>query len=238
MISYEIPFPVRAVEKVFFRFVLELVSRGIQVEGRENLPEKPPFLIGFNHFGWAEGLVPHILLSAKNCPYTITKIENMKGMLGKLLHSFGFIGIRRGEADMGALRRAIKLLENGHIIATALEGTRGRGNERLQSKNAKPGLIFLATYFKEPLPIVPMAIWGQNELTFPLIDVEGFRFKDLRNLRKVPLYIKIGKPFIPILEAGKNRTANSRIRNALANQLLERIEELLPPNYSGSISMK
>lgn len=233
MQSHEIPFPIRIAEKATFWGILKLTSRGIQVEGRENLPKKPPFLIGFNHFGWAEGLVPHILLSVKDCPYVITKIENMKGILGKILPSLGFIGIRRGEADMCALRRAIELLSNGHIIATALEGTRGRGDERLQPKTAKPGLIFLATRFEKPLPIVPMAVWGQNELTFPLIDVEGFKLKDLKNLRKKPLHIKIGKPFIPVLGASEEVMTNSEIRDTLANQLLDKIQELLPPNYSG-----
>ncbi len=78
-----------------------------------------------------------------------------------------------------------------------------------------------------------MAVWGQNELTFPLIDVEGFKLKDLKNLRKKPLHIKIGKPFIPVLGASEEVMTNSEIRDTLANQLLDKIQELLPPNYSG-----
>ena len=233
MPSHEVPLPIRIGMKAVFKGILELTSHGIQVEGRENLPKKPPFLIAFNHFGWVEGLVPQILLPVKDYPYIITKIENMKGVLGKILPPLGFIGIRRGEADMSAIRRTIKLLGNGRIIATALEGTRGRGDERLQPKTPKAGLIFLATQFEEPLPIIPMAIWGQNELTFPLIDVEGFKLKDLRNLRKKPLHIKIGKPFIPDLGARGEGMKNSEIRNTLANQLQEKIQALLPPNYSG-----
>ena len=233
MSSHEIPLPRRIAAKATFEGILELTSHGIQIEGRENLPKKPPFLIAFNHFGWVEGLVPHILLPVKDYPYVITKIENMKGILGKILPPLGFIGIRRGEADIRALRRAIELLRNGRIIATAPEGTRGRGDERLRPKTAKAGLIFLATQFEKPLPIVPMAVWGQNELTFPLIDVEGFKLKDLKNLRKEPLRIKIGKPFIPDLGARGEGMKNSEIRDILANQLQEKIQALLPPNYSG-----
>lgn len=233
MPSHEIPLPRRIGTKAVFRGILELTSHNIQVEGRENLPKEPPFLIAFNHFGWVEGLVPHILLPVKNYPYVITKIENMKGVLGKILSPLGFIGIRRGEADMSAIRKSIELLRNGRIIATALEGTRGRGDERLQSKIPKAGLIFLATQFEKPLPIVPMAVWGQNELTFPLIDVEGFKFKDLRNLRKKPLFVRIGQPFIPDLGARGEGMKNSEIRDILANQLQEKIQALLPPSYSG-----
>jgi 1-acyl-sn-glycerol-3-phosphate acyltransferase len=232
MPSHEIPLSTRIGTKAAFKGILELTSHGIQVEGRENLPKEPPFLIAFNHFGWVEGLVPHILLPVKDYPYVITKIENTKGRLGKMLPPLGFIGIRRGEADMSAIRKSVELLRNGRIIATALEGTRGRGDERLKPKTAKAGLIFLATQFEEPLPIIPMAIWGQNEWTFPLIDVGGFKLKDLGNLRKEPLFIRIGKPFIPDLGARGEGMKNSEIRDILANQLQERIQALLPPNYS------
>jgi len=94
-------------------------------------------------------------------------------------------------------------LRSGHIITTAIEGTRGRGYKQLKIKTAKPGLIFLATHFEKPLPIISIAVWGQNELTFPIIDFKGFKFKDLKNLRKEPLHIKIGKPFIPVLDVSE-----------------------------------
>lgn len=112
-----------------------MTSGGIQFEDRENLPEKPPFLIAFNHFGWVEGIVPHILLPAKNWPYVITKIENMNGLLGKILQSLGFIGVRRGEADIHAIRRALDLLGSGQIIATALNITIRLSNYHHRSKH-------------------------------------------------------------------------------------------------------
>jgi len=233
MSSHEVPLIVRAAGKGIFRGFLEATSRGMDVEGKEHLPENPPYLIAFNHFGWTEGLVPYVLLSIKNWPFTITKIENMdQTFLGTLMRPLGFIGIRRGEADMRALKRAIQLLKDGNVVATSPEGTRGRGDERVQLKGAKSGLIFLSQQFEPPLPIVPVAVWGQNEVTFPLIDVEGLHRKDWGQLRKMPLYIRIGEPFVPVVENPGTMT-RSEIRDTLADELLGRIRQLLPPAYTG-----
>lgn len=226
---HEISLPTRVMGKILFRSIAELSSRGVIIEGRENIPKVPPFLMGFNHFGWVEGLVPHMLLPVKDFPYTITKIENTNGTLGKIMTTFGFIGVRRGEADMHAIRQAIEVLKAGHVLATAPEGTRGRGGERLQSKAAKGGLVFLSTRFNPALPIVPIAIWGQNEKTFPLFGVKRFDFQDLKDLRQLPLHINIGQPFIPNTNGGGN--CNSEMRNCMSNELLQRIHDLLPPEY-------
>jgi 1-acyl-sn-glycerol-3-phosphate acyltransferase len=229
MSNHEIPMSYRILGKNIFRSFIEITSLGIDIKGKENLPDKPPYLIAFNHYGWVEGLVPYILLPLNNWPYTITKIENVKDgtIMGKILPALGFIGIRRGEADMTAIKKALDLLKKGNIIATSPEGTRARGSERLSLRNGKPGLIFLSQQFEPPLPIVPMAVWGQNERTFPLIDVERFHIKDCQQLRNEPLYVRIGKPFVPTLENAQNMS-RSEIREILTDQLMDRISQLLP----------
>jgi hypothetical protein len=63
--------PIRILQKTTLRCILELTSKVIKFENRENLPKESPFLIAFNHFGWTEGLVQHILLPAKDWPYVI-----------------------------------------------------------------------------------------------------------------------------------------------------------------------
>lgn len=214
----------RRIARDVFRSFVELTSRGIKVEGVDNLPKSPPYLIAFNHTGWVEGLVPYFLLpDDQHWPYTITKEKTLEGVLGPLLKSLGFIGIKRGEVDRQALRRATEELHAGHVIAGAPEGTRGRGDERLQPKNYKAGLIYLARQFAPPLQIVPIAIWGQNELTFPLIDEEGINLRDFRNLRRLPQHIRIGKPFIPVLENEINLPRHqvySELSIRLANEIL------------------
>jgi 1-acyl-sn-glycerol-3-phosphate acyltransferase len=175
---------------------------------------------------WAEGLVPHILLSAKNWPYTIAKIETMDW--AKRLPELGIIGIARGQADLGALRKATQVLREGHIIATALEGTRGRGEERrLHPENAKSGLIYLANKFDPPLPIVPLAVWGQNERTFPFADVTGIHWGDFIDLKTEPLFVRIGPPFIPVLEKDDSKPLAVKMQNSAVQLALE-IQKLLP----------
>lgn len=231
--GHEIPLSVRAVGKSLIRVFVEVSSNGINVEGKENLPERPPFIIAFNHFGMVEGLVPHILLPLKHYPYIIIKSENFKGPYRSILERFGFIGINRGKVHTTALKRAIQLLQNGQIIATALEGTRGRGEARLKPKEVKSGIIFLATQNEQSIPVVPMAVWGQNEETFAEVDTVGLKGLHFENWRKKPLFVKIGVPFIPVMKApaeGKNR---GDVRDALAAELQHRILSLLPADYAG-----
>lgn len=232
MTSHEIPFSTRVIGKFAVLAVVEYVSKGVIVEGRENLPKKPPYLIAFNHFGWLEGAVPHFLLPIQDWPYIITKIENMKGTQRKLLSPFGVIGIKRGEPDRRALNCAIELLRNGRIVATALEGTRGSEEERLKPKEAKAGLIFLATQFEKPLPIVPIAVWGENEWFCPYLGKVKVRWEDRQYIRREPLNVNIGVPFIPDMKApvaGMNRRG---VRDALTNELQQRILDLLPSGYA------
>jgi len=239
MSSHEIPLTIRTGVKIAFEAFLLSTSKGIIVEGKENIPQKPPFIVAFNHMAWTESLLPFILLDLDMWPYTITKQENFKDkngnhkLLGKILGKLGFYPIARGEADLKALRTSIDFLTKGNVIAIAPEGTRGRDENRLELKEGKSGVIFVATHFEPPIPILPVAIWGQTEEIFPLLDEKGIDFpKDFFKLRKNPIHVKIGQPFIPILEEKEGMKKGEKL-NILTTKLMKEIRNLLPEKYHG-----
>lgn len=227
---HEVSPVLRVAGKGISQAFIHLVSNGVDIRGMENLPPKPPYIVAFNHPGWLEGVVPYAILP--DWPYTMTKIENMEGLLGKILAPLGFFGVRRGEMDREALRHARELLQTGHVLATSPEGTRGRGDARLSMKEGKKGVVYLATSMEPPVPVVPMAVFGENECLCPLIDEEGFRFSDLKQLRHAPLFVRIGEPLHPQLEnIGENKSAEL---DRWTLKLMESIYGLIPEEYRQS----
>ena len=63
--------------------------------------------------------------------------------------------MRRGEADMKALKDAVKALEQGKILGIAPEGTRNKTGKLIR---AMPGTVMVA--LRSGAPIIPVAHWG------------------------------------------------------------------------------
>ncbi len=79
-------------------------------------------------------------------------------VFGPLFHSFNAIPVRRGEADMTAMRAFIERLKSGMVLVLYPEGTRtvdGRISE------IKPGFGLLAR--KADVPVLPCVIDGAYE---------------------------------------------------------------------------
>jgi 1-acyl-sn-glycerol-3-phosphate acyltransferase len=130
---------------------------------------------------------------------------------------WGAIPLRRGQADMAALRQALKALEAGRILAVAPEGTRS-GHGRLQPGH--PGVVFLA--LRSGAPLLPVVFYG------------GERFWDnLPRLRRTDFHIVVGHPFS--LDPGGVRVTR-QVRQQMVDQIMYQIAALLPPTYRGAYS--
>jgi 1-acyl-sn-glycerol-3-phosphate acyltransferase len=79
-----------------------------------------------------------------------------KLLIGKLIKYFGAFPVRRGAGDIGAIRKALDLLKEGHIIGIFPEGTIRKKNMKL---NAKPGPALIA--MKSGAKIIPVKIEGK-----------------------------------------------------------------------------
>ena len=77
------------------------------VAGLDNVPASGPVLIVSNHIGDADELLKITFLPREFDP--IAKIELYKiPLLGKIIHTYGVIWIRRGQPDRQALRAALQ----------------------------------------------------------------------------------------------------------------------------------
>jgi len=125
----------------------------------------------------------------------MTKIELFKGALGFILPRLGSFPVKRGEADFGAMREALKRLKNGRVVLIFVEGTRQIGN--VPSK-AQAGVGFLA--MKSRVPVVPVYLQGTNQVMAP-----GTKF-----FKRGQVSASFGKPFF-VNDAPNYEEASQRI---------------------------
>jgi 1-acyl-sn-glycerol-3-phosphate acyltransferase len=205
---------------MIYNFVLFVVKTGTQFLCRidapniKEFPQKGPLIVISNHTGQLEVAV----FFGQLAPRPLSGWAKMESWDNAFLHwlfnLWGLIPVRRGEADTSALRKAIKALDDGYIFGIAPEGTR---NKTGRLKRAHPGAVMLATHSNAP--ILPIAHWGG----------ENF-LSNLPRFKRTDFHIRIGKPFKLELEGVK---LTREIRQQIADEMMLRIAELMPPEYHG-----
>jgi len=202
------------------KFVLFLIKIGTSILCRidapdvQSFPQKGPLIVISNHTGQLEVAV----FFGQLAPRPITGWAKMEAwdnaFLNWLFNLWGLIPVRRGEADTSALRKAIKALDDGFIFGIAPEGTR---NITGRLKRAHPGAVMLATRSKAP--IIPLVHWGGEDF-----------LKNIASFKRTDFHMRFGKPFILDLEDVK---LTREIRQQIADEMMLRIAELMPPEYHG-----
>lgn len=185
------------------------------------VPQQGPLILVTNHVNFLDAPLLYTHLQPR--PVTaFAKIETWHNpLLGLLFTIGGAIPLRRGEADVGALRRGLAELKAGHIVAVAPEGTRS-GDGRL--RQGKPGVVTLALHSGAPL--LPVAFYGG----------EAFK-QNLARLRRTGFHIVVGRPFHLIRSPASWETPGflraSAVRQQMADEIMYQLATLLPPEYRG-----
>lgn len=199
------------------RWLLLAPYASVKQVGRENIPLTGPLIVASNHLNDADPCIfgfffPRILR-------TLAKQELFKYHgLRQFLNAYGAIPVRRGEADLAALRVANEILQDGGAVCIFPEGTSSR--HRAQLKEAFPGAGLIA--LRSGIPVLPVAITGSQRLGLPEM------FLRLPFPRQ-HVTITYGEPFI--LE--KPARVNGEAAKAATQEIMERIAALLPPEYRG-----
>lgn len=176
--------------KIMYRFV---------VIGRENVPSGG-FLVCANHSGLADPIFAGISLDTSVKVSIMAKAELFKfAPLGFMLKHLNAFPVRRGEADMSAMKEALRAIKNGGRLILFPEGTRN------SESGAKAGAGMIAQ--RTACPILPMYITPRR----------GF-------LKKVKVII--GSIFYA-KEDVQAESATERYK-AVADDILEKIYALKP----------
>jgi 1-acyl-sn-glycerol-3-phosphate acyltransferase len=151
--------------------------------GVERIPLEGGGGVAANHFSGIDhpligGFCPRII-------YFLAKAELMAvPVVGAALGWLGVFGVRRGEGDRDALRRARELARDGNLVGVHLEGTRQRfGHPGVM----QPGGLMIA--MQEGVPVIPCGLdtfgWSPlNRRKCAVVWGEPMRLDDLPRNRK------------------------------------------------------
>lgn len=185
----------------------------VEAEGLERIPLSGPLLLINNHINFLDPVLSYLL--APRHLVGFSKFENFTHpLLGPLVRFGGAIPVRRGTADLGAIRAALDALARGEALLIDPEGTRSH-HGRLQP--ARTGVVLLA--LRSGAPILPVAIWGQEQF-----------WENLRHLRWTTVWMRVGHPFY--LQADSERVSREE-REAMLREVMWQLAALLPSPYRG-----
>lgn len=197
----------------FLRGVFGLVCH---LDDRElaRIPKSGPLILIGNHVNFLE--TPIFLAWADNPAITgIAKCESWKNPLFYFLFNlWEIIPIQRGTVDREAFRQAFAALDRGKILALSPEGTRSKTGCLVKGK---PGISYLAA--RSGVPILPAIFWGHEDF-----------WVNLKHLRRTDLHITVGEPFRLSVE-GLSQSRD--VREAVADEIMYKLAELLPEKYRG-----
>ena len=176
----------------------------LRARGIENLPDGG-FVLAANHTSnfdpWPLGipLFPHRQLRF------MAKSELFNPILKPILVGGGAFPVRRGQADLEAIGRAVELVRDGEVVVMFPEGTRRKkGLRKKHEARAHTGAARIA--LTAGVPLVPAAIKGTDRLS-----------------RLAPLRVAYGLP-IP-LDDLRGREISPAAREA-TERLMAEIHEL------------
>ena len=136
----------------------------LRPEGVENLPKSGGFVLAANHTSNFDPFPLAMPLWPRRFLRFMAKSELYWWPLGALITAGGGFPVRRGERDVEAIRTAMELAREGHIVAMFPQGTRQRkGLVKKYQPRPHTGAARIA--LDAGVPLVPAAIAGTDRLS-------------------------------------------------------------------------
>ena len=158
--------------KSMFRVYFALFYK-VRTEGLENIPKTGPLLMCANHPTGLDMFLIGTRIPKRQVHY-MAKAELFRNkILAFLLKHVGAFPVSRGKGDVGSVKTAYKLLEDGKIVGVFPEGTR---TKKKDIKKRKAGAALFALHSNAQ--ILPVAIDGEYKL-----------FKKVRVVFGEPFYL-------------------------------------------------
>ncbi|MGZ4290639.1 MAG: lysophospholipid acyltransferase family protein [Gaiellaceae bacterium] len=159
----------------------------LDVQGLEHVPSRGGFVVAANHTSFVDAWPLGIALWPRSLHFMV-KHEAWKPPLTWILAGVGSFPVRRGESDAEAVANAVRVCQEGRVMAMFPEGTRRR-KELAKGHEPRPHAGAARIALTAEVPLLPAALCGLDRLT-----------------RLTPLRVRFGPP-IPLDDL---RTLGSR----------------------------
>ena len=189
--------------------VISLVYIRLQPIGIENIPKQGGVILAPNHPSDLDSFILGVAITRHL--HTMGKEELFKRRLTEFIfRKLNAFPVKRAQIDREAIRSAIGILKNGHVIDMYPEGTVSKDGFLQESKL---GTAFIALQAK--VPVVPTAIIG----TFNVMS-KGQRFP-----RPHKVVIKFGRPLY--FDEYYDKPYKKEILHIVTMQIMSEIKILL-----------
>lgn len=186
---------VRGLAKV----ILHLLYR-FELTGKENIPKGTRAVLAPNHIHWLDPVVVACMVTAREISFMGKQELFRIPVLSWILKKLTVIPVRRGEADVTAIKSALRTLKSEGILGIFPEGTRVKEGEE---KAPQGGAAVLA--LKANAPILPISIAGT------------YKFRST-------IKVHIGKPMN--LQEYKNTKITRETTEMIGNEIMKQIKDL------------
>jgi 1-acyl-sn-glycerol-3-phosphate acyltransferase len=187
----------------------------LDVQGLEHVPRRGQLILAINHTNFLDPALAAAYVRPDVLP--MAKVELFKFPASLICEGYGAFPVRRGEGDLAALRHALQVLREGHVMLISPEGTRTKSGT-LEAPHEGAALIAV----KSGAPILPVAMWGGKKF-----------WHNLNRLRRTPVGMRVGEPLSVVPLQGK---PTREILRAITDEVMYYIARLLPSEYRGRYS--
>ena len=145
--------------RVLFAWIIGLIFR-IKVVNRQNEPEEGGYIVAANHISATDPIMLCYAFRKHQICFMAKKELFGIPVLAQLIRMLGAFPVDRGGGDVGAIRNAVKIVEDGCCLGIFPQGHRYPGEDPRGTKT-KNGVSLISV--RAEAPVVPVYIWRKGK---------------------------------------------------------------------------
>lgn len=191
------------------------IVANVDIKGRELIPEHGPLILVGNHFTIWE---PPMMIYAVPRPLNILAAGDIEWEWNQAWATFiyGYIPTNRERLRPSTIREATKALKRDEFLVLFPEASM---NEELQLRKGKPGAVYLSAMTDARIQPVGFSGYGND-------------MKYWKNFHRMPLKIRIGKPFGPFSLSRNPEEKKSQLEE-YSDEIMRQVAGLIPAEMRG-----